>query len=80
MVVRRVGLLALVGDLVGNGALILGVEVLVAILDTLLVAITLVDGGLWLDALVTGLVERTIAHAGLAGAVGGLVSGSLSAS
>lgn len=79
MVVRRVGFRALRGELVGDGALILGIEVLVATLNTLLVALALVDDGLGLVALVTGLVERAGAHAGLARSVGGLVSVSLSA-
>jgi hypothetical protein len=72
--VRRVGLVALRGELIGDRALILGIKVLVTTLDTFIVTLALVDNRLRLGTLVTGLVERAVADAGLAGAVGGLVS------
>lgn len=72
VMVRRVGLVTLGGELIGDRALILRIKVLVATLDTLLVTLALVDDGLGLVALVAGLVERAVADAGLARAVGGL--------
>lgn len=70
--VRRVGLVGLRGEFIGDGALILGIKVLVASLDTLVVTLALVEDGLRLVALVAGFVERAVADAGLAGAVGRL--------
>lgn len=73
VMVRGIGLVALGSEPIGDGALILGVKVLVAPLDTFLVTLALVDDGLGLVTLITGLVNLAVANARLAGAVGCLV-------
>ena len=61
VVVGRIVLASLGSELVGNGTLVLGVQLLVATVDTLVVTLTGVGNGHGLVALVTSLVEGTLA-------------------
>ena len=67
VVVGRVVLASLGSELVGNGTLVLGVQLLVATVDTLVVTLTLVGNGHRLVTLVTSLVEGGVTDARLTG-------------
>jgi hypothetical protein len=65
VVVRRVFLVLLGSELVGDGTAILGVEVLVAVCLAFRVAGPLLELGDGFVALVTGFIEGTVSDGGL---------------